>query len=111
MCHIYLFFFGNPCSFLADLSPSASHLLAFTSCSTLRNCFAAITGNDTPAITHGQKLSILFARANSIAHALPGAANRVDEGKDGLPGSAEDPGDFSVGRREGESVGEEKESR
>lgn len=85
-CQCYLFLFGSPSAFLAALSPSASHLLAFTSCNTLRNCLAAMTGNETPAMTHGQKLSILFARASSIAHALPGAANSVDEGNDGLPG-------------------------
>ena len=62
------------------MSPSASHLLALTNCTTFNICFAAITGDDTAANTHGQKESILFARANSMAHALPGDANNVDEG-------------------------------
>ena len=109
--HDYDFFFGNPCFLLVALSPSASHLLALTSCKTLRNCLAAMTGLETPAMTHGQKLSILFARASSIAHALPGAAKNVEGENAGLPGCVEAPADFSVGRSDGESVGEEKESR
>ena len=68
-------------------------------------------GNETPAITHGQKLSILFARASSMAHALPGAAKKVDAENAGLPSWVDDPGVLSVGRSEGERVGEEKERR
>lgn len=70
-----------------------------------------MTGNDTPASTHGQKLSILFARASSIAHALPGVAKSIDDGCDGLPGCDVVPGLFPVGRREGVNIGEEKERR
>lgn len=70
-----------------------------------------MTGNDTPASTQGQKLSILFARASSIAHALPGAANRADARWDGFPGCAVDPGVSPVGSSEGDKVGEEKERR
>jgi hypothetical protein len=58
-------------------SPSANHLLALTSCTTLMNCLRAMTGAEMPVITHGQKLSSLFARANSSAPALQGLANRV----------------------------------
>ena len=70
-----------------------------------------MTGKLTPAITQGQKLSILFALASSIAHALPGAANSVDAGWVGDPGCVEAPGELLVGRREGERMGEEKERR
>ena len=93
------------------LSPSASHLLALTNCTTFNICFAAITGHETAASIHGTVESILFARANSMAHALPGAANSVEAGWDGLPGWEEEPGELSIGRREGESMGEEKERR
>ena len=82
----YLFFFGNPCSALAALSPSASHLLAFTNCNTFRYCFATMKGDEIAATIQGPLLSILLARASSIAHALPGVANIVDAGLDGLPG-------------------------
>ena len=80
---------------------------------TLRICFPAIIGKDTPAITHGQKLSILFARASSSAPALYGLAKSVDgAGCDGLPGWAEEPGEFGIGcKREGERIGDEKERR
>ena len=74
------FFLGKPCSLLVLMSPSASHLLALNNCTTFRICFAAITGDETAANIHGQVESILFARANSIAHALPGAANNVEAG-------------------------------
>lgn len=82
----YLFFFGNPLSALAALSPSASHLLAFINCITFSNCFPAMKGNETPATIQGPVLSILLALASSMAHALPGVANNVDAGYDGLPG-------------------------
>jgi hypothetical protein len=35
----------------------------------------------------------------------------VEAGWDGLPGWADDPGVLSVGSKEGESIGEEKERR
>ena len=71
-----------------------------------------MTGNETPAITQGQKLSILFARASSIAQALPGAAKKVEAGWEGEPSWVEDPGWLGAGgRSEGERVGEEKERR
>lgn len=69
-----------------------------------------MTGNETPAITHGQKLSILFARASSIAQALPGVA-KIAEGCDGLPGCDVAPGLSFIGRRDGDRMGEEKERR
>ena len=74
------FFLGKPCSLLVLLSPSASHLLALTNCTTFSICFAAITGHEMAASIHGTVESILFARANSMAHALPGAANSVEAG-------------------------------
>lgn len=70
-----------------------------------------MTGKDNPAITHGQKLSILFARASSIAQALPGVAKIREEGCDGLPGCEVAPGRSSVGRRDGDKIGDENESR
>ncbi len=73
-------FFGRPCSLLVFISPSASHLLALINCTTFKICFAAMTGDETAASIHGKVESILLARANSIAHALPGAAKRVEAG-------------------------------
>ena len=67
-------------------------------------CFPAMTGKLIPAITHGQKLSILFALASSRAPALYGEAKMVDgAGGEGLPGRAV--------RRSGERMGDENESR
>lgn len=62
-------------------------------------------------MNQGKVLSILFARASSIAHALPGVASSAAAGKEGLPGWADEGALWSVARREGESVGEEKERR
>ncbi len=77
----------------ASRSPSASQRDALTSCNTLINCLPAITGNDTPAMTHGQKLSILLARASSNAPALYGLANKTEgTGWAGLPGCVVEPG-------------------
>lgn len=84
--YIHTLFLGRPCARRSSKSPSTSHLLALTNCTTFRNCFPAMIGNDTPAMTHGQKLSILFALASSIAHALPGLVNKVDAGFEGFPG-------------------------
>ena len=70
-----------------------------------------MTGEEIPAIYHGQVLSILFARANSIAQALPGVANMLDEGLDGLPGRLDAPGVPPAGRRDGERIGEENDSK
>lgn len=77
----------------------------------MRICLPAITGSDTPASTQGQKLSILLARASSIAHALPGVAKVIDDGFDGLPGCDVDPALSAVGRRDGVNIGDEKERR
>lgn len=76
----FFFLLGNPCSLLVLVSPSASHLLALTNCTTFKTCFAAITGDEMAASIHGKVESILFARANSMAHALPGAAKKVEAG-------------------------------
>ena len=72
-----------------------------------------MTGAEIPVITQGQKLSILFALASSSAPALHGLANRlVGAGCAGLPGCMEPGWVPSTGcKREGERVGEEKESR
>lgn len=61
---------GRPFALLSCLSTSASHLLAFTSCTTLMTCFAAMMGKLTPASTQGTNESILLARASSSAAAL-----------------------------------------
>ena len=93
------------------MSPSANHLLAFINCSTLRNCLKAITGLDIPAMNHGTVLSILFARASSIAQALPGVARSdAAAGSRGLPGCAE-LGESEGDSRDGERIGEENERR
>lgn len=108
--HPCFFLLGSPCALLAAISPSASHLLALTSCTTFNHCLNSITGDDTAAIAQGTLLSILFARASSMAQALPGAAKKAEAGWEGEPGWVEErPG--PVGRREGESMGEEKERR
>ena len=69
---------GNPAFLRSAISPSAIHRLALTSCTTLMICLPDMTGNDTPAMTQGQKLSILFARASSNAPALHGLAKMVE---------------------------------
>jgi hypothetical protein len=94
------------------MSPSASHLLAFTICTTLINCFPAIIGAETPVMTHGQKLSILFALASSIAPALHGLENKVETRADVPCLLARNCASEEMGsRRPGESIGEEKERR
>lgn len=109
--HEVLGFLGKPWALLISRSPSANHLLALTIWITLIICFPAITGQETPAMTHGQKLSILFARASSRAPALYGDAKRVaGEGLDGLPGWRVDAVSEGL-RREGESIGELKDRR
>ena len=87
MTAIHIVFFGKPIDLLFSISPSASHRLALTSCTTLTTCLANMTGKLTPASTHGQKLSNLFALANSRAAALCGFRKR-DEGT----GRAGEPG-------------------
>lgn len=52
---------GKPSLRRSSRSPSASHLLAFTSWTTLMNCFPAMTGKDMEARIHGTVESILFA--------------------------------------------------
>lgn len=82
------------------------------------NCFPAMIGAEMPVMTHGQKLSILLARASSRAPALQGLAKRLDSGaRAGEPGCAEaepspTPPSPPMGwRRDGDKVGEEKERR
>jgi hypothetical protein len=66
-----------------------------------------MTGNDTPAMTHGQNESILFARASSSAPADQGFAKRAGA----ADGSSARREPLEEARREGERSGEEKESR
>ena len=70
-------------------------------------------GAETPVITQGQKLSILLALAISRAPALHGLAKRLlGAAWAGFPGCAEEGWASGIGcRRDGERVGEEKESR
>jgi hypothetical protein len=72
-----------------------------------------MTGAETPVMTHGQNLSILLARAISRAPALHGLAKRlVGTGLAGFPGCTEEGCAPPTGwRREGDRIGEEKESR
>ena len=72
---------------------------------------AAMTGKEIPASAQGPKLSILFALASSMAEALPGAMSRPRPGRAGLAGCADDPGSLPNGSNDGESMGDEKESR
>ena len=70
-----------------------------------------MTGAHTPAIAQGTLLSILFARANSIAQAEPGAAKRAEAGWEGKPAEIEADDPVFVSRRVGERIGEENERR
>ena len=76
-CNYAFFPFRSLAAFRLAMSPSANHRLALTSCTTLMSCLRAMTGVEIPVITHGQKLSSLFARASSNAPALHGLAKRV----------------------------------
>lgn len=123
-------FFADFLFIRSAASPSASHLLAFISCTILMTCLANMIGNEMAARIHGTVLSSLFAlrrfisglrggktvkgqayRAISIAPADHGFLKRID----GL-GAAGDPdcdvdGEFKGCRRLGESRGDEKERR
>ena len=70
-----------------------------------------MTGLDIAAMNQGIVLSILFARASSIAQALPGVASSAAAGNIGVPGCADAGGLLSLARSEGERIGEEKERR
>lgn len=73
------------------------------------NCLPAMTGKETIARIHGTVLSILFARAISIAPADHGLVNRSE----GL-GAAGEPGVRLEGcgwRSDGVRSGEENERR
>ena len=67
-----------PAFFLSLRSPSASHLLALTSWMTFTHCLNAITGLEAMVKIHGTVLSILFARAISIAAAEKGDGKRSE---------------------------------
>ena len=79
----FFLFLGSPASSLFSRSPSASHLLALTNCTTFNHCLKAMTGKLTPASTQGKDESILFALASSMAHALPGAGGNQVAGVEG----------------------------
>lgn len=64
--------------FRSRLSPSASHLLAFTIWMTFMYCFITMTGAAATVKIHGTVLSILFALAISIAAAEKGDGKRRD---------------------------------
>jgi hypothetical protein len=72
-------------------------------------CLRIITGAETTARTQGTVLSILFARAISIAAALHGLGRMLD-GTLGEPGWTE-AGSPLGANKEGERYGDEKESR
>jgi hypothetical protein len=69
---LFFFFLGNPAALRAATSPSANHLLALMSCTTLMICLAAMMGKLTMHRTQGQNESILLMRAISSAAALCG---------------------------------------
>lgn len=80
----------------------------------MTNCLNSMTGAEMPVMTHGQKLSILLARAISRAPALHGLAKRLlGTGLAGFPGCTEEgwPTSPTGWRSEGERIGEEKESK
>jgi hypothetical protein len=105
------FFLGSPFRLRSSRSPSANHRLALTSWTTLMNCFPAMTGNEMPAMTQGQKLSILLARASSRAPAEYGLGKSFVR-MAALVAELADGRDSSRGcRRAGLRVGEEKERR
>jgi hypothetical protein len=70
-------------------------------------------GAETPVITQGQKLSILFARASSNAPALHGLAKSIDgAGWAGLPGCVDEATSPPTGwSSDGERMGEENDRR
>jgi hypothetical protein len=111
--NIYLFL-SKPACFLIFLSPSANHLLASTSWTRLTNCLKAMTGKLIAQRIHGTVLSILLARAYSIAAAEKGDAKKVDGlGTAGEPGRRESGSPVTpfAGSRLGVMVGEEKQRR
>jgi hypothetical protein len=106
------FSLSNPAFFLSFLSPSANHLLASTSCTTLTYCLKAMTGKLITQRTQGTVLSILLARAISIAAAEKGEAKKAEGlGTAGEPGMRVSGSPPLTGRRAGVMVGEEKQRR
>jgi hypothetical protein len=80
----------------------------------LTNCLNNMTGALTKQRIHGTVLSILLARAYSIAAAEKGEAKNVDGlGTAGEPGRRESgsPAAPFAGRRLGVTMGEEKQRR
>jgi hypothetical protein len=81
---------------------------------TLTTCLKAMTGKLIAQRIQGTVLSILFARAYSIAAAEKGDAKKVDGlGTAGEPGRRErgSPATPFAGRRLGVMMGEEKQRR
>jgi hypothetical protein len=103
---------SKPAFFLSFLSPSANHLLASTSCTIFTHCLNAMTGKLIMQITHGTVLSILLARAISIAAAEKGEAKKAEAlGAAGEPGRRVRGSPPLTGKRAGVMVGEEKQRR
>ena len=97
-----LCFLGSPRFFLSFLSPSASHLLACTSWTTLTHCLKSMTGAEPANMIHGMLESILLARAYSIAAALKGLEKKyVGVGSRGDVGVVS-VGSFKAGVMRGE---------
>jgi len=115
--HLLFFLLSRPAFFLSLLSPSANHLLALISCTTFTPCLNAITGAQAIVKIHGTVLSILFARAISIAAAENGDGKRRDGvGWNGSMGEAPTgevrfPGEPLAGKRAGVMSGELKHRR
>ena len=111
---LYLFL-SKPACFLIFLSPSANHLLASTSWMTLTICLKAMTGKLIAQRIQGTVLSILLARAYSIAAAEKGEAKNAEGlGTAGEPGTRVSGSPMLppfAGRRLGVMVGEEKQRR
>jgi hypothetical protein len=106
------FSLSNPAFFLSFLSPSANHLLASTNCTTLTYCLNAMTGKLMMQRAQGTVLSILLARAISIAAAEKGEAKKAEGlGTAGEPGRRVSGSPPLTGRRAGVMVGEEKQRR
>ena len=106
------FSLSNPAFFLSFLSPSANHLLASTNCTTLTYCLNAMTGKLMMQRAQGTVLSILLARALSIAAAEKGEAKKAEGlGTAGEPGRRVSGSPPLTGRRAGVMVGEEKQRR
>ena len=111
--NIYLLL-SKPAFFLSFLSPSASHLLASHSWTPLTYCLKSMTGALIITSAQGKLLSILLARAISMAAAEKGEEKNIEAlGWAGEPGWRDSGSEALplVGRRAGVMIGEEKQRR